>query len=279
MADEVATETKPSPTTTTTARTPTKTKIKNEKEGEGGKDEDSFDEQIDYKQKYRSLKRKLKSLLYEQECFNEELRKTQRKCLRVSRDKSFLLDRLLQYETPELSSDDEATDSSSEDDVVERRGGQQSSGSKKSSVTGGSNKTNKTTKSAAISKNATVAGGGDKIRCKHIDEKSGKQCSKLVSKKIASATCQTHRQQIISTNNNIKSPIRTKTPPPPAVEKETPDAENNTPKRPPTGGKDIGQFREAMEASSQQQVEGEDSDNNSNSSNNVEEDELIIDVP
>ncbi|KAM8794718.1 LOW QUALITY PROTEIN: INO80 complex subunit E [Eudromia elegans] len=49
-----------------------------------------------YKRRW-ALKRCLKLLLYEQECFQEELRRAQRKLLRVSRDKSFLLDRLLQY--------------------------------------------------------------------------------------------------------------------------------------------------------------------------------------
>ncbi|XP_058142077.1 INO80 complex subunit E isoform X3 [Dasypus novemcinctus] len=56
------------------------------------------DGEVDYKKKYRNLKRKLKFLIYEHECFQEELRKAQRKLLKVSRDKSFLLDRLLQYE-------------------------------------------------------------------------------------------------------------------------------------------------------------------------------------
>ncbi|CAM5147849.1 unnamed protein product [Natator depressus] len=51
-----------------------------------------------YKRRYRALKRRLKLLIYEQECFQEELRKAQRKLLKVSRDKSFLLDRLLQHE-------------------------------------------------------------------------------------------------------------------------------------------------------------------------------------
>ncbi|ROL48176.1 INO80 complex subunit E [Anabarilius grahami] len=54
--------------------------------------------EVDYKRKYKNLKRKLKFLVYEQECFQEELRRAQRKLLKVSRDKSFLLDRLLQYE-------------------------------------------------------------------------------------------------------------------------------------------------------------------------------------
>ncbi|XP_035498699.1 INO80 complex subunit E isoform X2 [Scophthalmus maximus] len=71
------------------------------------------DVEVDYKRKYKNLKRKLKFLVYEQECFQEELRRAQRKLLKVSRDKSFLLDRLLQYERiDEDSSDSEATVSS-----------------------------------------------------------------------------------------------------------------------------------------------------------------------
>ncbi|PRD26334.1 UNVERIFIED_CONTAM: Ino80e [Trichonephila clavipes] len=70
-----------------------------------------------YHQKYLNLKRKLKVLLYENESFQEELKKAQRKLLKVSRDKSsFLLDRLLKYETVESSSSDsEATVSSDSD--------------------------------------------------------------------------------------------------------------------------------------------------------------------
>ncbi|XP_071519556.1 uncharacterized protein [Panulirus ornatus] len=67
----------------------------------------------DYKAKYKTLKRKLKLLIYENECFQEELRKAQRALLRVRRDKSFLLDRLLQYQRgPDSSSDSEQTEES-----------------------------------------------------------------------------------------------------------------------------------------------------------------------
>ncbi|XP_068212226.1 INO80 complex subunit E-like isoform X2 [Palaemon carinicauda] len=67
----------------------------------------------DYKAKYKTLKRKLKLLIYENECFQEELRKAQRSLLRVRRDKSFLLDRLLQYHRgPDSSSDSEQTEES-----------------------------------------------------------------------------------------------------------------------------------------------------------------------
>ena len=50
----------------------------------------------------------------EQECFQEELRRAQRKLLKISRDKSFLLDRLLQYERVEGSSSDSESTASSD---------------------------------------------------------------------------------------------------------------------------------------------------------------------
>uniref|UniRef100_A0A8U8BN03 INO80 complex subunit E N-terminal domain-containing protein n=1 Tax=Geospiza parvula TaxID=87175 RepID=A0A8U8BN03_GEOPR len=58
-----------------------------------------------------------RQIFQEQECFQEELRRAQRKLLKVSRDKSFLLDRLLQYENvDDDSSDSEATASSDNSD-------------------------------------------------------------------------------------------------------------------------------------------------------------------
>ncbi|XP_058503918.1 INO80 complex subunit E isoform X1 [Solea solea] len=77
------------------------------------------DVEVDYKRKYKNLKRKLKFLVYEQECFQEELRRAQRKLLKVSRDKSFLLDRLLQYERIEEDSSDSDATVSSENSEVE----------------------------------------------------------------------------------------------------------------------------------------------------------------
>ncbi|XP_041081863.1 INO80 complex subunit E [Polyodon spathula] len=78
--------------------------------------------EADYKKKYKNLKRKLKFLVYEQECFQEELRRAQRKLLKVSRDKSFLLDRLLQYEhVDDDSSDSDATASSENSDGEAQR--------------------------------------------------------------------------------------------------------------------------------------------------------------
>lgn len=72
---------------------------------------------MDYHTKYTNLKRKLKLLLYEQEGFHKELEKSQLKLIRVSRDKSFLLDRLLVYEnvSGDSSNDSDATLSSDND--------------------------------------------------------------------------------------------------------------------------------------------------------------------
>ncbi|KAL1463423.1 hypothetical protein WDU94_015174 [Cyamophila willieti] len=77
----------------------------------------SSDEYIDYKTQYKTLKRKLKALITENECFQNVLKTSQRKLLKASRDKSFLLDRLLEYEKPVYSdsSDGEATESSDDE--------------------------------------------------------------------------------------------------------------------------------------------------------------------
>ncbi|KAJ4440086.1 hypothetical protein ANN_08219 [Periplaneta americana] len=81
-------------------------------------DEESQEETINYKSQYRNLKRKLKFLIYENECFQEALRSTQRRLLKASRDRSFLLDRLLQYEKVDVSSSEsEETESSDEGEI------------------------------------------------------------------------------------------------------------------------------------------------------------------
>lgn len=51
----------------------------------------------------------------ENECFQDALRCSQKRLLKVSRDRSFLLDRLLQYEKPE-STTSESEDTESSDD-------------------------------------------------------------------------------------------------------------------------------------------------------------------
>ncbi|XP_073834575.1 uncharacterized protein [Musca autumnalis] len=74
---------------------------------------------IDYKSQYIYLKRKLKFLIYENEFFQDALRSNQRRLLKVSRDRAFLLDRLLQYEKPEnTSSESEETEDSSDDEAT-----------------------------------------------------------------------------------------------------------------------------------------------------------------
>uniref|UniRef100_A0A146L3M1 INO80 complex subunit E n=2 Tax=Lygus hesperus TaxID=30085 RepID=A0A146L3M1_LYGHE len=82
-------------------------------------DDDSQEDTVNYKAKYRSFKRKLKFLIYENECFQEALRINQRKMLKVSRDKSFLLDRLLNYEKVDVTSS-EGDDTESSDDETGR---------------------------------------------------------------------------------------------------------------------------------------------------------------
>uniref|UniRef100_F1L7D0 INO80 complex subunit E n=1 Tax=Ascaris suum TaxID=6253 RepID=F1L7D0_ASCSU len=63
------------------------------------------------KEQYRMLKKRFKFLVYENECYQEELRNLQRKLLKLSRDKNFLLDRLIQYEKLSDSSDDSDSNS------------------------------------------------------------------------------------------------------------------------------------------------------------------------
>lgn len=85
-------------------------------------DDDSQEDQyVNYKQKYRELKKNLRYLIYENECFQDELRKAQHNFVSISRDKSFLLDRILKYEKPQgHSSDSEATESSDEEEEASK---------------------------------------------------------------------------------------------------------------------------------------------------------------
>lgn len=57
-------------------------------------------------------------MLQENECFQEALRSTQRKLLKVNRDKSFLLDRLLQYEKVDASFSESDETESSDEEIV-----------------------------------------------------------------------------------------------------------------------------------------------------------------
>lgn len=89
------------------------------------------------RRRYRALKRRLRLLLYEQECFQEELRRAQRRLLRVSRDKSFLLDRLLQYEHVDDDSSDSDATASSDSDGETPKGAEPPPLKRKRSPTGG----------------------------------------------------------------------------------------------------------------------------------------------
>lgn len=53
--------------------------------------------------------------LQENEFFQENLRLNQNRLLKVSKDRSFLLDRLLKYEAPESSTESEASESSDDE--------------------------------------------------------------------------------------------------------------------------------------------------------------------
>ncbi|KAL7011153.1 hypothetical protein ACKWTF_014125 [Chironomus riparius] len=75
--------------------------------------------QLNYKTQYQQLKRKLKFLIFENEFFQENLRQNQERLLKITRDKNFLIDRLLKYEKPlDSTSDDE---SSSEEEPPKRK--------------------------------------------------------------------------------------------------------------------------------------------------------------
>lgn len=79
--------------------------------------EETNSDDVNYKQEYRKLKRKLKLLIYENECFQESLRSTERKFLTATRDRNFLLERLSTYEPVDTStSDTEETAESSDDE-------------------------------------------------------------------------------------------------------------------------------------------------------------------
>ncbi|XP_046854240.1 uncharacterized protein LOC124447384 isoform X3 [Xenia sp. Carnegie-2017] len=132
-----------------------------------------------YKQKYRILKRKLKFLLYEQESFQEELRRSQRRLLRASKDKSFLLDQLLQVEGLDfLSSEDEETAVSSSDDEQQKSaavdGAPKEKRSKKQSTAPVDPSSEATSSQDAIDNN-------NQIRCKFAEnDNSSNQASQLL---------------------------------------------------------------------------------------------------
>uniref|UniRef100_A0A182PI21 INO80 complex subunit E N-terminal domain-containing protein n=1 Tax=Anopheles epiroticus TaxID=199890 RepID=A0A182PI21_9DIPT len=76
----------------------------------GGEDDSDDEESLtlvaDYKTMYAELKRKMKILIHENVYFQNNLRASQKRLLKITRDRSFLLDRLLEYERVEVSSSD-----------------------------------------------------------------------------------------------------------------------------------------------------------------------------
>lgn len=61
-------------------------------------------------------KQMVNSCFQENEFFQDALRSSQRRLLKVTRDRSFLLDRLLQYEKPENTSSESDDTETSDDD-------------------------------------------------------------------------------------------------------------------------------------------------------------------
>lgn len=65
----------------------------------------------DYETKYHALKQKVKYLVYAQEALMEDLHRVRRRVTQLSKEKTYLLDRLLQHEaipsSPEVSSDED----------------------------------------------------------------------------------------------------------------------------------------------------------------------------
>lgn len=104
----------------------------------------------DYRVKYKNLKKKLKFLLHvswpafrwnffsrislfqENEFFRESLKTSQKRLIKLSRDKRYLLDRLLKYERPENFSD-----CSDSDDQVRKRKPAAAASSTVASIDGG----------------------------------------------------------------------------------------------------------------------------------------------
>ncbi|XP_053678128.1 bromodomain-containing protein DDB_G0280777-like [Anopheles nili] len=78
-------------------------------------DEESGNTNINFKALYGDLKKNVKLLVYENVYFQKNLRNSQKRLLKITRDRSFLLDRLLEYERPELSSSDSDETEESDD--------------------------------------------------------------------------------------------------------------------------------------------------------------------
>ncbi|KAK4872475.1 hypothetical protein RN001_014504 [Aquatica leii] len=87
-------------------------------EAAAAEEEEQANEESKCKKQYKFLKRKFKHLIYENEAFRVALRAAQKRLLTVTRDRNFLLDRLLQYEKIDVSSESEDTESSDDQDSI-----------------------------------------------------------------------------------------------------------------------------------------------------------------
>lgn len=104
-------------------------------EAAAAEEEERLQEESKLKTQYKFLKGKLKHLLYvknskkviwlvkenllqENECFQQALKSAQKRLLSITRDRSFLLDRLLLYEkTDNSSTESDETDSSDDESI------------------------------------------------------------------------------------------------------------------------------------------------------------------
>eukprot|EP00026_Physarum_polycephalum_P013150 Phypoly_transcript_13523.p1 GENE.Phypoly_transcript_13523~~Phypoly_transcript_13523.p1 ORF type:complete len:262 (-),score=47.27 Phypoly_transcript_13523:25-810(-) len=78
-----------------------------------------MEEQANYEKKYRALKKKHKTLVTDKEGVDQQLMLTKKRVARLQKERSFLLDRLLQYE--QVSSDSESERSSPESNDEKER--------------------------------------------------------------------------------------------------------------------------------------------------------------
>ncbi|KAK9877126.1 hypothetical protein WA026_016871 [Henosepilachna vigintioctopunctata] len=82
-------------------------------------EEERAQEESKYKKQYKFLKRKLQNLIYENEAFRQALRQSQKRLLTITRDRNFLIERLLLHEKMDNStSESEETESSDEGEIV-----------------------------------------------------------------------------------------------------------------------------------------------------------------
>ncbi|KAG5875738.1 hypothetical protein JTB14_010726 [Gonioctena quinquepunctata] len=88
-------------------------------EAAAAEEEERALEESKFKKEYKYLKRKFQNLVYENEAFQQALRTAQKRLLMVTRDRTFLLDRLLMHEKVDNStSESEDTESSDDGEVV-----------------------------------------------------------------------------------------------------------------------------------------------------------------